>query len=232
MTLPLSTRADALIELMDDPQCDPQRLAATYRRFAVVNRLISGWGAVYRRILGPRLAALERPARVLDLGCGGGDLVVRLAELAARDGLHAEWIGVDPDARALEASRGRAYRGVEFRQATSSELLASGERFDVVLSNHVIHHLSADDLTGFAADSRALASDVVLHGDIARSHRAYALYTVGITPIAPGTFLRTDGLRSIRRSYRLPELAAALGGDWRIDTPAPFRLLAVAKGTA
>ena len=45
-------------------------------------------------------------------------------------------------------------------------------------------------------------------------------------------FLRVDGLRSIRRSYRAPELAAALGAPWRVETPAPFRVLAVARGEA
>ena len=82
---------------------------------------------------------------------------------------------------------------------------------------------------GFAADSRALTNGIALHADIARGRMAYGLYAVGITPFAPGTFLRTDGLRSIRRSYRPAELAAALPG-WRITSPAPFRLVAAAEG--
>ena len=48
-----------------------------------------------------------------------------------------------------------------------------------------------------------------------------------MTPFAPGTFLRTDGLRSIRRSYRVDELAAALGESWRVSAASPFRILAV-----
>ena len=59
----LSERAESLVELMDDPDCDPQRLARTYRRFGVVNRAISGWGSLYRRYLRPHLASLDRPAR-------------------------------------------------------------------------------------------------------------------------------------------------------------------------
>lgn len=228
----LRERAVALTELMDDPDCDPHLLAATYRRFGVVNRLISGWGTVWRRELAPALAALGRPARVLDLGCGGGDLVVRLAALARRDGLEVSWTGADPDPRAGDVAAARSAPGVRFVRADSAELLAAGERFDVVVSNHVLHHLSAAELARFAHESRRLARTRVLHGDIARGRLAYALYAVGITPLAPGTFLRTDGLRSIRRSYRGPELAAALGSAWRVHEPAPFRLLAVADGAA
>ncbi|MET0735814.1 MAG: methyltransferase, partial [Microbacterium sp.] len=99
MTAGLAERAVDLRELMDDADCDPQRLAATLRRFGTINRLVSAWAGVYRTRLRPHLAELGRPARVLDLGCGGGDVVQRLAELARRDGLDVEWLGVDPDPR-------------------------------------------------------------------------------------------------------------------------------------
>lgn len=227
----LTARDDQLRELMDDPDCDPVALHSTLQRFGVVNRLVSGWGTVYRTVLAPHLAGLGRPARVLDLGCGGGDVVVRLADAARRDGLDVSWLGIDPDERAHAVATGHARDDIEFRVADSGVLLASGERFDAVLSNHVLHHLDPDELATFAAHSLALTDGIALHADIARSRRAYALYAVGITPFAPGTFLRTDGLRSIRRSYRAPELAAALPG-WRVTSPVPFRLLATAEGTA
>ena len=93
----LAARDTALRELMDDPACDPVRLDATLRRFDLVNRLVSGWGTVYRTRLRSYLRGLERPARVLDLGCGGGDLVRRLAAATARDGLAVTVVGADPE---------------------------------------------------------------------------------------------------------------------------------------
>jgi 2-polyprenyl-3-methyl-5-hydroxy-6-metoxy-1,4-benzoquinol methylase len=232
----LRARDTTIRELMDDPDCDPDRLAATLRRFRIVNRLVAGWGGVYREHLRPHLAARQqagaRPARVLDLGSGGGDVIARLAGLARRDGLHVEWVGADPDPRAHAVASAAAIPGAHFRCADSATLRSEGRVFDAVLSNHVLHHLAADELAAFADDSLALAAGPVLHGDIARSSAAYGLYAVGITPMAPGTFLRTDGLRSIRRSYRAPELAEALGPHWRVETPAAFRVLAVGAGRA
>lgn len=230
----LAVRDEALIELMDDPGCDARRLRATLRRFGTVNRLVSGWGTVYRTTLAPYLASLGRSARVLDLGAGGGDLIARLAGLAARDGLDVAWTGVDPDPRAIEVAVEREVPATAtFRCTDAAALADEGERFDVVLSNHVLHHLGPD-LAAFATESLELSRGLVLHGDIERSRLAYALYAVGITPLAPGTFLRTDGLRSIRRSFRRDELADALAPDtagvWRVEKPAPFRLLAVGSG--
>lgn len=229
----LRERDRELTELMDDPDCDPVRLSRTLRRFGVVNRLVSGWGTVYRREVRPALRALGGRGRVLDLGCGGGDVVVRLAALARADGFEVEWVGADPDPRALPVAR-RHGGGVRFVAADSAALLGAGERFDLVLSNHVLHHLDDGALASFAADSLALSRGPVLHADIERGRRAYGLYALGITPLAPGTFLRTDGLRSIRRSYRAHELHAALAptGDWRVAAPVPFRLLAIGRGRA
>lgn len=232
MSIALARRDPDLRELMDDPSCDPRRLAATYGRFRVVNRLVSAWGRVYRTRLAPELRSLGRPARVLDLGSGGGDVLRRLSLLARREGLAVHWTGADPDERALAAALGRPSDGVTYVRATSTELRDAGERYDAVISNHVVHHLSDDELARFADDSLALSMGTVLHADIARSLPAYLLYAVAVTPLAPGTFLRTDGLRSIRRSYAPGELGHALGSQWRVEKPAPFRLLAVGRGRA
>lgn len=232
----LSQRDEHLRELMDDPDCDPKRLDATLRRFGLVNRLVAGWDTVYRARLRSLLASLGRPAKVLDIGSGGGDVVTHLARRAHRDGFEVEWTGVDPDPRAHVAALKRASSSaatsptIRFVCADAQVLLDRGETFDVVISNHVLHHLDAAELQEFTEASLQLATTSVLHSDIARSRLAYGLFSVGIIPLAPGTFLRTDGLRSIRRSYQREELAAALGSRWRVSSPAAFRLVAEGAG--
>ena len=231
----LAVRDERLVELMDDPACDPDRLRATLRRFGTINRLVSGWGAVYRRALAPHLASLGRPARVLDIGSGGGDLVVRLAAAARRDGLDVEWTGIDPDPRSHEVALergGRRRRDVPVRRC------GDPRRARAPRSTPCCRITCC---TTWATRCRAsprsrwtLSHGLVLHSDIERSRLAYGLYAVGITPFAPGTFLRTDGLRSIRRSYTAAELAAvldeAMPGAWTVQTGAPFRVLATGRG--
>lgn len=227
MSARLAQRDVALRELMDDPECDPRLLRRTLERFAIVNRLVSGWDRVYRTRIRPHARTRGTTLRVLDIGCGAGDVLQRIITLARADGIDVEPVGIDPDERSLEVARSRPTQGAHYRRAYSADLVADGCRFDIVISNHVLHHLDDEQLPALLTDSDALSDGLVLHSDIARSRLAYAGYAVGITPLAPGSFLRTDGLRSIRRSWTPEELARQLPDGWVVDRPAPFRLLAL-----
>jgi 2-polyprenyl-3-methyl-5-hydroxy-6-metoxy-1,4-benzoquinol methylase len=217
-------------ETMDDPGCDPGTLARTYARFDIVNAVVSGRGAIYRRWVRPRLRA-GGAVRLLDVGTGGADLPRRMLRWAAREPGTLEAVAIDPDARAIAFARAQpATRGLELRQAATGELVAAGERFDVVVSNHVLHHLAPRELGAVLADSEALLAPggVVVHADIRRSPLAYAGFATGTLPFEPtllrDTYIRADGLTSIRRSFTPAELAAAAPTGWTVRRGAPFRL--------
>ncbi|WP_307613441.1 methyltransferase domain-containing protein [Pseudarthrobacter sp. W1I19] len=215
-------RAADAVELMDLPDCDPRLLDNTYRQFGLVNRMLSGWRKLYIRELRPALEKSAAPARLLDIGSGGGDLACQLAEWARRDGLALRITGIDPDARAAAFARRRpALDGVEFRQAHSSDLVREGISFDFVISNHVLHHLPAADLQQLLSDSAALASRKVLHNDLRRSAAAYALFWAAALPFRQ-SYIRVDGLTSIRRSYTPAELSAVAPPGWIVEPAAAF----------
>lgn len=219
----LARRETTAVELMDDPDCDPVLLGRTYAQFAVVNRLVSGWRRLYVSALRPVLAASERPT-LLDVGFGGGDVPRALMAWARRDGLDLAVTAIDPDPRAAAHVRRRHAGGVEFRSAASTDLVAEGRRFDVVVSNHLLHHLEPDALQRVLADSELLARRLALHNDLRRSALAHGAYAVVTRPLARSSFLHDDGLLSIRRSYRLDELVGVRPG-WTVSAAPPFRLL-------
>lgn len=214
-------------EQMDDPGCDAAALRRTYAQFRVVNAVVTGWRSTYRHHLRPVLHP-DRVTSVLDVGCGGGDLARSLVRWAARDGLRVEVTGVDPDPRAHAwASSRPPVAGVTFRRALSGDLVAEGARFDVVVSNHVLHHLDEAQLQALLTDSRRLARARVVHSDILRSRLAYLLFSAGTLPFFSGSFIRADGLVSIRRSYTPDGLAAVVPAGWRVERQHPWRNLLV-----
>ncbi|MFP5281873.1 MAG: methyltransferase domain-containing protein, partial [Actinomycetes bacterium] len=152
----LAVRDRDLRELMDDPDCDLQALRKTYAQFRVMNRLVAGWHVLYRQRIRPRLDA-RRPTTLLDIGSGGGDIARALAGWAARDGRELRVTAVDPDPRAYAFATGEpAIPGLEYRAGTSADLVAEGRRYDVVISNHLLHHLTEAELARLLHDSAAL----------------------------------------------------------------------------
>jgi 2-polyprenyl-3-methyl-5-hydroxy-6-metoxy-1,4-benzoquinol methylase len=222
MDLLMRQRAVDAVEIMDGPDCDARLLQNTYRQFAVVNRALAGWRRLYVRELRPSLAGNTAPGTLLDIGAGGGDLAQMLSGWARRDGLPLHITGIDPDPRAAAYALGRPpVPGLEFRQAHSADLVREGRRFDFVISNHVLHHLSAHELQQLLADSAALTNKKALHNDLRRSPAAYALFSVGALPFRR-SFIRADGLTSLRRSYTPAELAALAPPGWNVETTTTF----------
>ena len=220
----LSARDTTVVELMDDPDCDPQRLERTYAEFPVINAVFSGWARTYRRFVRPMLSTTA-PTRVLDIGSGGGDLARALAGWARRDGLRMQVVASDPDQRALAYVRNLPPAdGVDYRGELSSDLLAAGERFDLVVSNHVVHHLDAPQLAGLLRDSERLAP-ASLHADITRGRLAYAGFGMLTWPFFGDSLIREDGLGSIRRSHRPAELERVIPDGWSALPQGPFRYL-------
>ncbi|MEV4702413.1 class I SAM-dependent methyltransferase [Actinoplanes sp. NPDC049316] len=224
------TRRDTEVrEFMDDPDCDPDRLQHTYQHFSTINRLLSGWRSIYRRSIRPRLDA-DRPTTLLDIGFGGGDICRALARWAARDGLSLRTTAIDPDERALRHVRRLPDAGVHFEQASSADLVARRERYDVVISNHLLHHLDAVALPALLADSVTLARHLVIHNDLSRGRAGYGVYAVATLPFARRSFIHQDGLLSIRRSYRRRELQAVVPPGWQVRSMFPQRLLLTHEG--
>ena len=226
----LASRDLDAIELMDDPDCDETMLGRTYQRFAAVNAVVSRPGRLYRRDIRPRAVEGGR-LRILDVGAGGGDLCRYLARRLRRDGLEADITALDADDRAIRwAAAHDDGAGVRYRSAFTHELVAEGVQYDVVVSNHVLHHLDAAGLSAVLRDSRGLVgpTGLVTHHDIARSRVAYGLFAAGTWPLSrnllAGSFIRVDGLLSIRRSYTVRELAAVAPQGWTVRGHLPARV--------
>ncbi|WGD36644.1 methyltransferase domain-containing protein [Lysinibacter sp. HNR] len=227
------------VELMEDPECDPDALQRTYRQFALVNRVVSGWRRTYQHRIRPRFTTREHT--LLDVGTGGGDIARLLSRWATRDGVRLSVTGIDPDERAFQFLSAREPASlrhgteVEWLCTDTSSLVEQGRSFDFVVSNHVLHHLSAPELGALLVDSERLANTAVIHSDIRRSAVAYALFSLLTAPLimAPKqrqSFIRVDGLTSIRRSFTLSEAAEAFPQPWSVRSQTPYRLLLLYEG--
>jgi len=73
--------------------------------------------------------------RVLDVGCGTGNLMLALSEAVSR----IELAGIDPCAEMLELARQKLPRSIELRESGAEHLPFPSESFDVVVSTSALH---------------------------------------------------------------------------------------------
>ncbi|MGH8502585.1 MAG: methyltransferase domain-containing protein [Gammaproteobacteria bacterium] len=226
MPIMLARREPEAHEIMDDPDCDPERLSNTYRQFRYVN-VISRSKWIYRRWVRPAMRTNpEQTFSLLDIGFGGGDIVFQMARWAQRDGLRLNAAGIELDGRALDYVHTLKWPdNVSFRLADVHDLAASGEHFDFVISNHMLHHLDARQFGEMLESAARVSKRFVMFVDLRRSGVAYLLFAAGTRPFFRKSFIRHDGLASLRRSYTFDELASIAPPGWEVKRLFPFRLV-------
>lgn len=119
-----------------------------YLPFYDVFTALLGVRAVHRTLIDQ--AGLTAGARVLEIGCGTGNLVLR----AKRAQPGVEFVGSDPDPLALARARRKAggRAGIRFEQGYAQQLPYPDGDFDRVLSSLMLHHLDRDTKVAAAAE--------------------------------------------------------------------------------
>jgi SAM-dependent methyltransferase len=206
-----ATRADPaeLLEWMDEP-CSYEDFRQCLVDLAQVNRLT----LAYR----PTLAFLDRvtqnmapsePFHIVDVGCGGGDMLRHIERWAVQKGLRVKLTGIDLNPYAARAAR-------EFTTATSGIEWITGdafsytERIDVVLSSLFTHHLCEAEIVSFLAWSEAKAHRGWFINDLCREQTPYRLFGLLAAAMRWHRFVRHDGPVSFRRSFREADWLALL----------------------
>lgn len=226
MPLFLAKRNAQLKEIMDDPDCDAEKLTNTYRQFPSINALLSRTRSVYQHWIRPIMTDPARTYSLLDIGFGGGDIALKLAQWSAEDGLKLNITGVEIDQRAFHYVQTLSWpANVSFRLIDVKQLLDNGERFDFVTSNHLLHHLDESEFQRMLQHAASLSKKLVVFVDLNRSDLAYLLFAILSWPVFGNSYIHHDGLVSIRRSYTYHELAAVAPPGWQVQRLFPFRLL-------
>ena len=209
-------------ELMDDPSLDRERHLHALRGLARINRISLAAARVWREAvdLGPECGGR---VRILDLACGGGDVLMDVAARAARAGATMELHGCDVSPVAVEQARASRppEAAVDF---FLHDVVEDGvpEGYHLVTSSLFLHHLADADAVALLRRAAASAECAILMQDLRRTRLGYVLAWIGLHTLTRSDVARVDGLRSVRAAFtmrEMSELCARAGLDRVEITP-------------
>lgn len=191
-------------ELMDDPGLDraahEHALRALGRAAAVSRTAASLWPAI-------RAAAdqqSDRPLRILDIACGGGDVAVDVARRLDTARIAYEVVGCDVSPVALEYATALAARaGVERVRFTRLNVLLDPwpTGCDVVMCSLFLHHLSDADAVTVLRRMKDAAGHMVIVSDLRRTALGAGLAWAGCHLLSRSRVFHVDGMRSVRAAF-------------------------------
>lgn len=209
MILPDLSRRVRLPELMDDPGLDPGEHRRALEALARVSRVSRTGARAWASVRSVAAASRDRPVRVLDLACGGGDVVVELARRAAGAGLALEAHGCDVSGTALERARDQAGRaGVParfFRLDALEDPVPEG--YHLITASLFLHHLEHASAVGLLTRLAGAARSGLVQ-DLRRTRTGYLLAWSGLRLLSRSRVARVDGPRSVRAGFTKEEMAA------------------------
>ena len=178
-----------------------------------------------------RRAARRAPGRVLrvlDVGCGEGDMLRRVHRWATRAGRRVELTGLDINPLGIAAARAATPPGVPINYRTADVFDPGLGQYDVVLSALFTHHLTDPQLAEFLRTLEATAAHAWFINDLHRHPLAFHGFRALSRAAGWHRFVRHDGPISVARSFRRADWRrllneAGLGGVAEIRWHMPFR---------
>lgn len=202
-------------EIMDDLTGGGDLMDQTLKELEIINRLLGGNYVTVNgieKILNAAEGETDRPVRIADLGCGGGDMLMLIADWGRKTGRKLELVGVDANAYIVEYARRQTESYPEITYLTTdifSEEFAR-EPFDIMSCSLFTHHFTDEELTRmFTMMNRQSKLGFVVN-DLHRHWFAYYAIKYITRWFSRSSMVQHDAPVSVLRAFSKPELSRLL----------------------
>jgi SAM-dependent methyltransferase len=194
-----------LPELMDG-NCSYEDFRDCLRSLENVNRWLLGYRPTLtwlKRL--PR--GLREPVHIVDVGCGGGDLLRQISRWARRREIAVQLTGIDLNPYATRAAAESTSKEFGITWVTGDAMVHRPEKkIDIVVSSLTAHHLEDVEVVALLKWMEAAAQVGWFINDLERAEWSYRMFGwVWWHPI-----VRHDGPVSFRRAFRKEDWVSLL----------------------
>lgn len=200
------------IEQLDNFELSGAKLHRTLRELGLINRMFGNVRLVKQAIWREMEKSNLRKAKIVDLGCGGGDLLAAIARAAAQKGYEMELIGIDgnPASLSFAAQRFGNLAGLYFQQADIGQADFRIPSCDFLISSHFLYHFPDSELPTFLQKQLKQVRQAAIFSELDRHFIALQLFKFVSLLLGFSKMTRQDGQTAVRRAFRRNELIEIL----------------------
>lgn len=193
------------VELMDDLGSSGAIIEQALRELELINKLLGGNHVTLdglKKLLA-RSSDLPAVLTIVDLGCGGGDMLKLIAKWGRKRGQKMKLIGIDANPHIVEFARQntRDYPEISYN---SIDIFSDAFRtlnFDVATATLFTHHFSDQQLVKLFKQLRQQAQIGIVINDLHRHKIAYYSIKFLTAVFSKSPMVRNDAAVSVSRAF-------------------------------
>lgn len=201
-------------ELIDDLELDNDALRQNLEELAVINKYLGGNQVTIsglKKLTSNSNSLIidnQIPITIADLGCGGGDMLMVMADWAKKKGINTQFIGIDANDFMISFAKERThnYQNINYLHQNIFSEEFQKNRFDIVTMTLFCHHFEDEALIKILQQFRKQTRLGVVINDIHRHWFAY--HSIAwITKLFLKSYLvKNDAKLSVWRAFRKKDL--------------------------
>ena len=217
-----------MAEKMDDFSISGLELRRTLITLGRINKWLGGNRVTLngmKRVLNGH--PKEKPIIILDLGCGGGDILREVAVFGKQKGYSFKIIGVDANKSTLGYAKelSQSFPDISFLHCDIFSEEFKRMEYDLVLTSLFLHHFDDKQLEKMIKGILEKASIGIVVNDLHRHTMAYFLFRL-LCLFTTNNMVKEDGLISILKGFKRDELiriSENIGASYTIKWKWAFR---------
>lgn len=199
-----------LPEKMDDPSAPEAEVHKALRELETINRYLGGYNVILDGL--EKLVSKNKTLTIMDIGCGGGDVLRTIARWASKKKININLIGVDmnPLMTAFAAEHSKQFSNISYRTLNVWDDALLAEKADITMNSLFCHHFDDAELVRLMERMHALAGKAVIINDLHRHWFAYHSIKWITAAFSDNYLVKYDAPLSVARSLRRAEWESVL----------------------
>ncbi|MFV5696439.1 methyltransferase domain-containing protein [Flavobacterium sp. LB3P122] len=200
-----------LPETMDDFAMEGEILRDALDKIAQINQLLGGNLLTLRGVQDLiKDISKSNEIRIVDVGCGNGDMLRTLADFGLKNNLKFQLIGIDANNFTISHARklSEKYSNISYQCEDIFDRAFEELKYDIILCTLTLHHFKEKEIIHLLNVFNVNSKVGVVINDLQRSAGAYRLFQVLCFVFRLNEMSRDDGLISILRGFKKEELVS------------------------